>query len=219
MSPDPHGSSHTGPFDPPSASSGPRILVVAGHPDAKSFSHAQAQAYAAQAEDAGAQVTLLDLAGERFDPVLRFGYREHMPEDAFINRSQEALIDCDHLTLVFPTWWSAEPSLLKGWFDRVLTPGIAYRYRTGKLSPERLLAGRTATIITTSHGPAAWTRSPGMSVWRVSRAVLGYCGIRTTQRLVLGGMEGEKDTPARRMAFLEQVATAARKDAAVARTR
>ena len=203
MSPDSHGSSHTGPFDPPGASSGPRILVVAGHPDAKSFSHAQAQAYAAQAEEAGAQVTLLDLAGESFDPVLRFGYREHMPDDAFINRSQEALIDCDHLTLVFPTWWSAEPSLLKGWFDRVLTPGIAYRYRTGKLSPERLLMGRTATIITTSHGPAAWTRSPGMSVWRVSRAVLGYCGIRTTQRLVLGGMEGEKDTPARRMAFLE----------------
>ena len=219
MSPDPHGSSRTGPFDPPSASSGPRILVVAGHPDAKSFSHAQAQAYAAQAEDAGAQVTLLDLAAERFDPVLRFGYREHMPDDAFINRSQEALIDCDHLTLVFPTWWSAEPSLLKGWFDRVLTPGIAYRYRTGKISPEKLLAGRTATIITTSHGPAAWTRSPGMSVWRVSRAVLGYCGIKTTQRLVLGGMEGEKDTPARRMAFLEQGATAARKDAAVARTR
>ena len=41
-----------------------------------------------------------------------------MPEDPFITLSQNELITCDHLALAFPTWWSAEPSLLKGWFDR-----------------------------------------------------------------------------------------------------
>ncbi|WP_194949433.1 NAD(P)H-dependent oxidoreductase [Actinomyces trachealis] len=187
----------------------PRVLVVAGHPDEQSYSHALARAYAVGAGRAGAQVTLLDLATADFDPVLRHGYREHMPESPFITQSQEELLACDHLALAFPTWWSAEPSLLKGWFDRVFTPGVAYRYHVGKLMPEQLLAGRTATIITTSHGPAAWTQfAPTNSVSRVGRAVLGYCGMRVTQRLIQGGMEGKADTPQRRKAFLVRVTRA-----------
>ena len=188
----------------------PRFLVVAGHPDPQSYSHALARAYADTARQAGAAVTVIDLATTDFDPVLRGGYRTRMPEDPFITLSQNELITCDHLALAFPTWWSAEPSLLKGWFDRVLTPGIAYRYRPGKLMPERLLDGRTASIITTSHGPTLWTRlAPGGSVARVGRSVLGYCGMRVTQRLVLGGMEGEDDTPQRRRDFLKRTADAA----------
>lgn len=191
----------------------PRFLVVAGHPDPQSYSHALARAYADAAQQAGATVTFLDLATTDFDPVLRGGYRKRMPEDPFITHSQNELVACDHLALAFPTWWSAEPSLLKGWFDRVLTPGIAYRYQTGKLMPERLLDGRTGTIITTSHGPRLWTRlAPGGSVSRVGRAVLGYCGVRVTQRLIMGGMEGEKDTPQQRRDFLGLVAEAATRE-------
>ena len=76
--------------------------------------------------------------------------------------------------------------------------------------PERLLDGRTGTIITTSHAPGLWTRlMPWGSVFRVGRAVLGYCGVRFPQRLVLGSMEGENDTPQRRQDFLKQTADAA----------
>lgn len=205
--------------EPAPASNRPRFLVVSGHPDAESYSHALAEAYADAARKAGADVVLLDLAGADFDPVLRKGYRERMPENAFVEQSQKELLACDHLALAFPTWWSAEPSLLKGWFDRVLTPGVAYRYRTERpASPEKLLAGRTATIITTSHAPGAFTRMmPGGSVSRVGSYVLGYCGMRVTQRLVLGGMDGKKDTADRRRAFLSAVAQAAQRQ--VAQTR
>ncbi len=195
---------------PRSTARQPRFLVVAGHPDPQSYSHALAHAYANGAQQAGAAITFVDLAATDFDPVLRMGYRDRMPESPFIASSQNALVTCDHMVLAFPTWWSAEPSLLKGWFDRVLTPGIAYRYRAGKLMPERLLDGRTGTIITTSHAPGLWTRlTPWGSVFRVGRAVLGYCGVRVTQRLVLGSMEGENDTPQRRQDFLKQTADAA----------
>ena len=198
---------------PRSTARQPRFLVVAGHPDPQSYSHALAHAYANAAQQAGAAITFVDLAATDFDPVLRMGYRDRMPESPFIASSQNALVTCDHMALAFPTWWSAEPSLLKGWFDRVLTPGIAYRYRTGKLMPERLLDGRTATIITTSHGPRLWTRlGPNGSVSRVGRAVLGYCGVRVTQRLVMGGMEGEDDTPQQRRDFLGRVAEAATRE-------
>ena len=188
----------------------PRFLVVAGHPDPQSYSHALARAYADAAQQAGATVTFLDLATTDFDPVLRGGYRKRMPEDPFITHSQNELVACDHLALAFPTWWSAEPSLLKGWFDRTLAPGIAYRHRTGKPTPERLLDGRTATIITTSHAPRLWTRlAPNGPVSRIARAVLGYCGLRVTQHLIMGGMESKNDTPQQRQDFLKQVTKAA----------
>lgn len=190
------------------------MLVVAGHPDAQSYSHALARAYAVGAERAGAQVTLLDLATADFDPVLRYGYRQHMDECPFITHSQRELLACDHLVLAFPTWWAAEPSLLKGWLDRVLTPGVAYRYRPGRLKPDQLLTGRTASLITTSHGPAAWTRlALAAPVARLSRAVLGYCGMRVTQRLVLGSMEGKADILQRRRAFLDRVEKAGARQA------
>ncbi len=30
------------------------------------------------------------------------------------------------LILVHPTWWYAQPAILKGWIDRVWRPGIAF---------------------------------------------------------------------------------------------
>ena len=32
----------------------------------------------------------------------------------------------DALVLVYPTWWSGQPAMLKGWFDRVLASGVAW---------------------------------------------------------------------------------------------
>ena len=40
-------------------------------------------------------------------------------------RSQLAAAEV--LILVFPTWWFGFPAILKGWFDRVWAPGVAYQ--------------------------------------------------------------------------------------------
>ncbi|WP_349814157.1 NAD(P)H-dependent oxidoreductase [Trueperella bernardiae] len=80
---------------------------------------------------AGHEVEVIDLASEEFDPALRFGYRQRMHEEACTKTRQELLQRCDQAALAFPVWWAGEPSLLKGWFNRVLTPGNAYRYLSG----------------------------------------------------------------------------------------
>jgi len=42
----------------------------------------------------------------------------------------DRLMSAEALVLVFPTWWFGFPAILKGWFDRVWAPGIAYDHAT-----------------------------------------------------------------------------------------
>ena len=97
-----------------------------GSPDAGSYSHELATTYADEARSAGHDVRMIDLATEDFDPVLRYGYRQHMEDESGPKRYQEDIAWADHLVFSFPIWWSAEPAILKGFLDRTLTPGFGY---------------------------------------------------------------------------------------------
>ena len=66
-----------------------KILVIQGSPDAESYSHQLASAYADEARVAGHDVRMIDLATEDFDPVLRYGYRQHMEDENAPMRYQE----------------------------------------------------------------------------------------------------------------------------------
>ena len=91
-----------------------KILVIQGSPDEGSYSHELATAYADEARSAGHDVRMIDLATEDFDPVLRYGYRQHMEDESDPKRYQEDIAWADHLVFSFPIWWSAEPAILKG---------------------------------------------------------------------------------------------------------
>jgi putative NADPH-quinone reductase len=194
------------------------VLVVLGHPDSESFNHAICDAYVAGLPP-GVEVEVLKLGELDFDPVLRFGYRKRMEPDPVIERSQELVKWADHLVFVFPTWWANLPALLKGWFDRVFTPGFAYNEDNSSLltlgfKMVRHLEGRTATIITTYDGPPWYFWWTGVSPVRlVKRQNLALCGIKTTEVLTFGWVGSpKKDGPARRAAFLAKVTrTAARR--------
>ncbi len=85
------------------------------------------------------------------------------------------------LILVFPTWWSGFPALLKGWFDRVWAPGVAYdRTPSGAAMIPRLGALREVLAVTTLGGPwwADWLvmRRPLRRV--LARGILGPCAPR-----------------------------------------
>ena len=123
---------------------------------------------------------LIALGDLEFDPVLRHGYRQIQPLEADLQDAAHAIEACDHLVLVYPTWWGAMPALLKGLFDRVLLPGYAFRYRRDSVWWDRLLAGRSARVITTLDTPPwyyRWIyRDPGIT--QVRATILEFCGIR-----------------------------------------
>ena len=40
------------------------------------------------------------------------------------------------MVFVYPTWWSGLPAILKGWLDRVMVPGVGFRFdEQGKVKP------------------------------------------------------------------------------------
>jgi len=58
--------------------------------------------------------------------------------------------------IVHPTWWGQPPAILKGWIDRVIRPGVAYRFREGDAGegiPDGLPAAKAALVFTTSDTP------------------------------------------------------------------
>lgn len=106
-----------------------RLLIVLAHPVPESLTAALCRAAVDTAQAKGHEVRLIDLHAEGFNPVMsaeerRQHYSGILPADVIPH--VEALQWAEGLILVYPTWWNAQPAMLKGWFDRVWLPGIAF---------------------------------------------------------------------------------------------
>ena len=160
-----------------------RILVILGHPRQDSFCGALADAYTKGAQEAGLGVERLDLATLAFDPHVRWPSPRDQALEADLARAQELISWADHLVFVYPAWWGTMPALLKGFLDRVLTPGFAFEAQEEDPSAwTKRLKGRSAHLLVTMDTPPWAYRliycQPGHQAMR--RATLGFCGIRPT---------------------------------------
>jgi len=187
------------------------VLYVNGHPYDKSFHAAIRDAYVGAAQAAGHDVQVLDLGKLRFDPVLRFGYHEHMAKDTEIDESQRLVKWADHLVFAYPLWWGMPPSLFMGWISRVFTPGFSYRL--GSLTnPGRFLSGKTADIIITSRAPRLmWPFVGDGGASSLTRNLFFLTGIRKRKIVVLDMMALKPDTAKRRQKFLVKISKTAEK--------
>ncbi|MGY0041357.1 NAD(P)H-dependent oxidoreductase [Pedobacter sp. NJ-S-72] len=91
-----------------------------------------------------------DVYALNFNPVLTsddvISFKAgNTPED--ILTEQEQIKWADIITLVHPIWWTGMPGILKGYFDRVLSYGFAYRY--GQDGLEQMLTGKKMYIVNT----------------------------------------------------------------------
>ncbi len=71
----------------------------------------------------------MDLYADGFDPVLSAHGRRTYHD---VTRNRDGLEDyvarlqaCEAIILQFPTWIFGPPAMLKGWFDRVMMPGVS----------------------------------------------------------------------------------------------
>ena len=141
--------------------SAPRIAVLVAHPRRRSFTVALAEAFAATARLAGAEVVVRDLYRLRFDPRL---HSDELPDRLVVRpdvaREREAIADADIFAFFYPLWFNAAPAILKGYVERVFGMGFGYSAPRGG-GNQPLLAGRKMVSFTSSGAPQDWVESSG----------------------------------------------------------
>jgi NAD(P)H dehydrogenase (quinone) len=100
-----------------------------------------------------------DLYAEGFVPTMsadeRGRYYGDSPNLQGIEDYISALQRAEALLLVYPTWWFGLPAMLKGGFDRVWLPGVAFRLRNGG-GLEPLLTNIRRLGVVTTYGSPRW---------------------------------------------------------------
>lgn len=107
-----------------------RVLHLYCHPVPESFHGALRAAVGRGLAKAGHEVDLLDLYAEGFEPVLGAEERRSYHDPGRNRQGLEPLIArlqaAEALVVQFPTWCFGPPAMLKGFFDRLFLPGVAF---------------------------------------------------------------------------------------------
>lgn len=190
-----------------------RCLVVHANPTPDGYGAALRDAAVAGLGRGGHEVRIVDLYAEGFraamtaeerrcyhdaDPILDPQVREHAEHV----RWAEAIV------FVYPTWWAGLPAVLKGWLERVMVNGVAFRHvptDDGHTVKPHLRHVRRIVGITT-YGSGRWfsflVADGGR---RTLLRALYVTAPRRTRRIWLGLYGIEARSPAERQAFLQRV--------------
>jgi putative NADPH-quinone reductase len=107
-----------------------KVLVVFCHPVETSYNAAVHRVAVDTLREAGHEVADLDLYAENFNPVLsraeRLDYHDLAKNRAGVEKYVDQLLWAEALVFVYPTWTYGLPAMLKGWFDKVMLPGVSF---------------------------------------------------------------------------------------------
>lgn len=173
-----------------------KVLLIQGHPDSESFNSALFDAYKKGLVESGASIKEIIINELSFDPNLHFGYRKRTELEPDLLESIEKIKWAQHLVFFYPVWWGSVPALLKGFLDRVLLPGIAFKKRENSLWWDKLLVGKTGHLISTLDQPAwfYWLYNRKPTYYAMKRMTLEFCGIRPVRTTTIGPLRLSKDS-------------------------
>ena len=190
-------------------------LLVSCHPLADSLCNLLAARVIQRFADTDLEIEHLDLYESDFTAPLsaaeRQGYHAGSFDASALSREIASLRRAEILILVFPTWWFGMPALLKGWFDRVWAPGVAFDQPVrvgGRITPK--LDGLRQCLVITTLGSPWWVdrlvvRRPLRRI--LKRVLIGACA--PTARFEMLSVYSAMALDQRRMdRFLDRIDTA-----------
>jgi NAD(P)H dehydrogenase (quinone) len=156
-------------------------LIIYAHPNQQSLNHHLKQALTEHLWDSGQEVVVRDLYQLNFSPILSL---EDMKDQRAgkvapdVKQEQDYILWADHITFIYPIWWTGMPAIMKGYIDRVFSYGFAYRYDQG--IQKGLLTGKQTIIINTHGKSKAEYESIGMDKalsLTSDKGIFSYCGL------------------------------------------
>ena len=188
-----------------------KMLIVNCHPNKESYNFGLADAYKQGALAAGAEVREIVIAELTFNPNLQYGFQKRTELEPDLLAAWEKIQWCKHMVWVHPVWWGGLPAIAKGFIDRLFLPGMAFKYRENSVWWDKLLAGKTAHIITTLDQPSIyyWLAFGRPSVNMLKKSVLEFCGVSPVKVTYIGPIR--KSTDAFRAKGIKQVQELGRK--------
>jgi putative NADPH-quinone reductase len=154
------------------------VLVLNGNTKTESLSGSICKAIVEVHTAKGREVRYMHIKDMAFDPISWEGYNVVQPLEPVLEEFRQAVLDCQLLVIVFPTWWGGMPVKLKGLFDRSFISGYAYKYRDKGPLWDKLLKGRAAYIVTTTDAPWWWSLLSyrNGNIHQLRGPILAFCG-------------------------------------------
>jgi NAD(P)H dehydrogenase (quinone) len=186
-----------------------RLLLVLAHPIEESFNAGVAKAAREALLANGHEVDWLDLYREDFDPRLTSAERASYFADPYDGSAVAPLIArlsaADGLVLVFPQWWFGFPAILKGFFDRVFAPGVAFAHSDSGGIVRGLSDIRLLYALTTTGSPWWVARLVGNPVHRTLRRVIVPMCAKGTRFRMISLHDMDRVSGTKRRAHLERI--------------
>lgn len=158
-------------------------LIIYAHPSSQSINSHLKQTLTEYLWDSGEEVIVRDLYELNFNPILSL---EDMQGQRIgkvaADVKQEHITWADHITFIYPIWWTGMPAIMKGFIDRVFGYNFAYRYDQGV--QKGLLTGKQTTIINTHGKSQAEYENIGMDKalsLTSDKGIFTYCGLEIDQ--------------------------------------
>jgi NAD(P)H dehydrogenase (quinone) len=181
-----------------------KILIIDGHPLEKSLCKSIADTYQNASTNSQVEVKRINIRDLSFDlNLLDFKGDQKLEENLI--EAQDLIKWCNHLVVVYPIWWGMMPALLKGFIDRVLLPGFAFKYHDNDPMWDKLLKGKSARVIVTSDSPVWYLKLflLGAPYKIMKTNILDFCGFKPVKLTTLGSVRQASSEKVE--AFLEKV--------------
>ncbi len=189
-----------------------RVLVVFAHPDGNSLSGTLANAVRRGLEKSGKQVDFVDLYADRFSAVMtaaeRIAYETDSPIlDPLVAHYSELVMKCEALVVVYPTWNMGFPAILKGFFERVMVPGVAFGFNEKSGRVRGNLGHIRHFVGVTTYGSPHWVvrMTSDMGRRMLTRCLRAMAPTARSRSIWLGLYGLNRPNPAAITAFIGRV--------------